>query len=102
MTVSQLLSALEVRGVSLVRDEDRLVCVGTGPPLPADLLEELRCHKNEVLSLLKCGRCGTPLAGPVNKWWRVLLDSGPIYLCSASCVHQAWPWRMEVGHDHNR
>ena len=102
MTVSQLLSTLEVRGVSLVRDEDRLVCAGIGPRLPADLLEELRCRKNEILSLLKCGQCRRPLAGPINKWWRVLLDSGSVYLCSASCVHQAWPWRMEVDHDYRR
>ena len=102
MTVSQLLSALEVRGVSLIRDEDRLVCTGNGPPLPADLLEELRCHKNGILSLLKCGQCGTPLAGPVNKWWRILDNDRTICLCSASCVLKAYPWRLEVGHDHRR
>jgi hypothetical protein len=52
-----------------------------------------------LLAKMLCGWCKAPLAGPVNSWWRVLLDTGPIYLCSADCVYKAWPWRLEVSHD---
>jgi TubC N-terminal docking domain len=99
MTVSKLLSELEERSALLVRDGDKLLCKGNGGPLPADLLEELRDHKAEILSLMKCGQCGTPVTGPLNKYWRVLLDAGAVYLCSVPCVQRAWPWKMEVGHD---
>jgi hypothetical protein len=96
MTTAELLNDLQARGITLVVDGN-LRCQGKKSALTSELLEALREHKAEILSLMKCGWCGTPLGGPVNQWWRVLLDAGPVYLCSASCVFKAWPWRMEVG-----
>ena len=101
MTVSDLLSEVQARDVTIVVDSGNLRCQGEESSLTPALIEELREHKAEIISLMKCGQCGTPLAGPVGEWWRVLLDAGPIYLCSASCVFKPWPWR-EVGHDHSR
>jgi hypothetical protein len=98
--VAELLNELQTKGITLTVDCDKLHYKGNKSALTPELIEGLREHKAEILLLMKCGQCGTPLAGPVNKWWCVLLDAGPIYLCSASCALKAWPWRMEVADDH--
>jgi hypothetical protein len=96
MTTAELLGELELQGITLAVTDRNLCCEGVGPPLSEELAAELRKYKAEILSLMVCGQCGTPLAGPLNKFWRVLLETGPIYLCSAGCVLKAWSWRMEV------
>jgi hypothetical protein len=93
MTTTELLDEVQARGITLLVDSGNLRCQGEESSLSLELIKGLRERKAEILSLMQCGWCKVPLAGPVNSWWRVLLDSGPIYLCSASCVHQAWPWR---------
>ena len=102
MTVSELLNEVQARGITLVVDSGSLRCWGEESALTPELIKELREHKAEIISLMKCGQCGTLLSGPLSSWWRVLLDSGPIYLCSVSCVFEAYPWRLEVSHDHSR
>jgi hypothetical protein len=99
--VTELLNQVQAKGVILTVDGDKLHYKGNKSALTPELIAELREHKTKIISLMKCGQCGTLLSGPLNKWWRVLLDSGPIYLCSASCVLEAYPWRLEVGHDHS-
>jgi hypothetical protein len=101
MTAAELLSALASQGITLTMADGNLRCEGVGSDLSEDLVAELRERKAELLSLMTCGQCGTPLAGPLNEFWSVLYDTGPIYLCSALCVLRAWPWRMEVA-DGNR
>jgi hypothetical protein len=102
MTVSELLTELQSRGVSLVRDGDQVRCEGKGAPLLPELLQELQDHRAELLeSLARCGWCKAPLTGPVGDYWRVVHDAWVSYLCSASCVFEAYPWRLEVGHDYN-
>jgi hypothetical protein len=96
MTAVELLTELELQGVMLFVAGDDLRCEGDGAPLSPQLIKELRERKAEIVCLMKCGQCGTPLSGPINKFWRVLLDTGPVYLCSASCALKAWPWRTEV------
>jgi hypothetical protein len=100
MTLSEVLVELECRGISLVRDGDRLRVEGKGAALPPELVQELQEHQGELLeSLARCGWCKEPLAGPVNQWWRVLHEGGISYLCSAPCVLKAYPWGMEGSHD---
>jgi hypothetical protein len=89
MTAVELLRELELQGVTLLADGSNLRCEGNGPPLSPKLIKELRERKAEILSLMKCGQCGTLLAGQINRFRRVLLDTGPVYLCSVTCVHQA-------------
>jgi hypothetical protein len=102
MTLPELLTELQCRGISLVRDGDQVRCEGKGDSLPLELLQEVRERRAEILeSLGRCGWCKAPLAGPVSDYWRVVHDGGVSYLCSASCVFKAWPWRMEVA-DGNR
>ena len=101
MTATELLGELELQGITLAVADGNLRCEGIGSVLSEDLVAELRERKAELLSLMKCGQCWTPLSGPLNKFWRVLLGSGPVYLCSASCAFQAWPWLMGVA-DGNR
>jgi hypothetical protein len=99
MTAIELLELVESRGVNLAVEGAELYCEGEVSVLTPELIEELRGHKSEILFLMRCGQCETPLAGPLNKFWRVLLDTGLVYLCSTSCVFKAWPWRMEVADD---
>jgi hypothetical protein len=102
MTLSELLTELQCRGISLVQAGDKVRCEGKGAPLPQELLQELQKHQAELLeSLARCGWCKAPLPGPVGDHWRVVHDAGVSYLCSASCVFKAWPWRMGVA-DGNR
>jgi hypothetical protein len=99
MTTTELLSELELQGITLAVIDGNLRCEGVGSALSEDLVAELREHKAEIISLMKCGQCGTPLSGPLDQFWRALLDAGPVHLCSAECVFEAWPWRMEVVSD---
>jgi TubC N-terminal docking domain len=99
MTVSELLNEVEARGITLVVDRGNLRCRGEESSLTPELIEELRERKTEIISLMKCGQCGTVLSGQINKFWRVLLDSGVTYLCRGECVFKAYPWKMEVRHD---
>jgi hypothetical protein len=94
MTAIDFLSEVQARGITLVVDGDNLRCQGDNAALTPDLIAELREHKTEILSLMICGQCRTPLTGPVNKLWRVMNDGETTYLCSPRCVHQAWPWRL--------
>lgn len=94
--VAELLNELQTKGITLTVDCDKLHYKGNKSALTPELIEGLRKHKTEILSLMACGHCGTPLAGPLSQFWRVLLETGPVYLCSASCAFQAWSWRMEV------
>jgi tubulysin polyketide synthase-like protein len=96
MTAAELLSALASQGITLAVADGNLRCEGVGSDLSEDLVAELRERKAELLSLMTCGQCGIPLVGPIISYWRVLLETGPIYLCSVECVFKAWPWRMEV------
>jgi hypothetical protein len=98
MTINELLNEVQAKGIILTVDDGSLHYQGNKSVLTPELIGELRVNKVEIISLMKCGQCGTLLSGPLNKWWRVLLDAGPVYLCSASCVFEAWPWRMEVAH----
>jgi hypothetical protein len=101
MTVPELLDEVEARDIILVVDSDNLRCQGEESALTAELIGALREHKAEIISLMQCGWCGTLLSGPLNEWWRVLDNGQCTYLCSASCVFEAWPWRMDGGgHDH--
>ena len=95
MTASDLLSEVEAKGIILTVDGGNLHYQGSKSALTPELIAELRAHKARIISLMKCGQCGTLLSRPLNSCWRALLDSGPTYLCSASCVFKAWPWRME-------
>jgi hypothetical protein len=97
MTAVELLRELELQGVALLVAGSDLRCEGDGPPLSPQLIKELRERKAEILSLMKCGQCGALLSGQTNNFWRVLLDTGPVYLCSVACVFKAWPWRMAEG-----
>jgi TubC N-terminal docking domain len=105
--VAELLNQVQAKGIILTVDGDKLHYQGNKSALTPELIEELREHKAEIISLMKCAQCGTLLSGPLNSWWRVLHDTGAVYLCSASCVLKAWPWRdeamvsMEVAHDHS-
>jgi TubC N-terminal docking domain len=102
MNLSELLTELQCRDVSLTRDGDKVRCEGRGSPLPPELLQELQDHRAGLLeSLARCGWCKAPLTGPVSGYWRVVHDAGVSYLCSASCAIKAWSWRMEVA-DGNR
>ncbi len=91
--VAELLNELRTKDITLTVDCDKLHYKGNKSALTPELIERLRKHKAEILSLIVCGQCGTPLAGPLNKFWRVLYSTGPIYLCSALCVLKAWPWQ---------
>jgi hypothetical protein len=97
--VAKLLNEVQVKGITLTVDGDKLHYKGNKSALTPELIAELREHKAEILSLMKCGKCGTPLAGPVDQCWRVLLSTGAVYLCTAACVLDAYPWRMEVAND---
>ena len=99
MTANELLSEVEAKGIILTVDGGSLHYQGSKSALTPELIAELQAHKARIISLMKCGQCGALLSGLLNGWWRVLLDSGPIYLCSASCVFKAWPWRREVADD---
>lgn len=99
MTVIELLELVESQGVTLAAEGNELCCEGEALALTPELIAELRAHKAEIISLMKCAQCGTLLSGPLNQWWRVSRDAGPVYLCSASCVFETWPWRMEVDHE---
>jgi hypothetical protein len=99
MRATQVLDEVQAKGVTLVVDGNNLRCKGSKAVVTPQLIAELREHKSEILSLAKCGRCRAPLAGPVNKFWRVLNDGQSTYLCSAECVFGAYPWRLEVAHD---
>ena len=90
--VAELLNELQTKGITLTVDGDKLHYKGPRGALTPELIEGLRERKAEIISLMQCGWCKVPLAGPVNSWWRVLLASGPIYLCSAACAFKAWPW----------
>jgi hypothetical protein len=95
MTANDLLSEVEAKGIILTVDGGSLHYQGSKSALTPDLIAELQAHKARIISLMKCDQCDTLLSRPLKSCWRVLLDSGPIYLCSASCVFKAWPWRME-------
>jgi hypothetical protein len=94
--VAELLNEVQAKGIILIREGDALHYQGQESSLTPALIGQLRERKQEIISLLKCGWCRKPLSGAINQWWRILLNAGPLYLCSASCVHESYPWRLEV------
>jgi hypothetical protein len=94
--VAELLNQVQAKGIILTVDGDKLYYQGNESALTPDLIEELREHKTEIISLMKCGQCGALLPGLLNKWWRILDNGQCIYLCSSSCVFEAYPWRLEA------
>ena len=97
--IAELLDELQTKGITLVADGDKLYYRGDKGSLTPEVIAELRAHKSEILFLMKCGQCGIPVVGPISRYWRVLLGSGPVYLCSAECAYRTWPWTMEVSSD---
>jgi hypothetical protein len=102
MIVTELLEEARSKEIFIMVDGDNIRCQGPESSLTPELIEGLREYKADILSLMLCGQCGTPLGGPVHKLWRVLYDGGASYLCSPLCVHQAYPWKEEVSHDYRR
>jgi hypothetical protein len=94
MTAVDLLNEVQARGITLVVGGGNLRCQGENAALTPELITELRDYKAEILSLLICGQCRSPLTGPVNKLWRVLNGGEATYLCSAQCAFEAYPWRL--------
>jgi hypothetical protein len=50
MTPSELLQELHYRGISLVKDGDKLLCEGPGAALPPDLRQAILEHRTELLA----------------------------------------------------
>jgi|SRR5919106_3403971 hypothetical protein len=97
MTATEVLDEVHAKGVALVVDGNNIRCKGDKAAVTPELTAVLKEHKSEILSLMKCGRCHAPLSGTINKLWRVLDGSKPIYLCSAECVFSAYPWKLGGG-----
>ena len=102
MTATELLGEAQTKDIIIMVAGDNIRCQGPESSLTPELIEGLRKHKAEILCMMTCGKCGTPLRGPMHKLWRVLYEGGVVYLCSSVCVHQAYPWKMEVSHDNRR
>jgi hypothetical protein len=94
MRAAERLEQVQSIGVRIEIDGDMIRCRGGGSR-PSELIRELRECKDEILSLMVCGECGIPIAGQVNKFWRVLNGGDPTYLCSAECVFRCLP--LEAG-----
>lgn len=84
MTAPELVQALHSRGVQLSRLGDRLRFRPVQAVSP-ELVEEMRRHKTELLSLLgglatpaQCGWCGAALAP-----YLLHIASGPALLCTS-------------------
>jgi TubC N-terminal docking domain len=92
-----LLDEVQAKGIVLAVHDSAIHYQGPESALTPALIGRLKEHKAEIISLMKCGQCGTLLSGPLNKWWRILDNGRCTYLCSASCVFEAWPWRMDGG-----
>ena len=99
--VMPLLDEVQAKGIALAVRDGTIHYYGPESALTPALIGRLKEHKAEIISLMKCGQCGTLLSGPLNKWWRILDNGQCTYFCSASCVFEVYPWRLEVGHDYN-
>ena len=64
MTASELLRELEFREISLVVKGNKLRLKGKGAALPADLRQELKVHREELLSALGGSNAGEYFAPP--------------------------------------
>ena len=95
MTASELLGEVQAKGITLLVDSDNLRCQGQESVLTPQLIAELREHKAEIICLMRCGKCQSPLVGAINKWWQIIDGDQTSYLCSALCAHQAYPWKLE-------
>jgi hypothetical protein len=67
MTVSELLRELACREISLVKEGDKLRLKGKGAALPADLRQELKAHRRELLPPWGALMPGNILGHPVRR-----------------------------------
>jgi hypothetical protein len=89
MTVSELLRELESRQISLAAKGNKLCLKGKGAALPADLREELKAHRMELLAAVNegCGRSEISLSPPAADHLLSRLQAGSRWLTTQ---HEAW------------